>query len=149
MIGERGIKKAFEEGWLVAKMPVGDKMYIASSPTRSYDWEGYGDTPQHALAALEDKWRRYVADMKAAGEDVSGMHSVEEMLENAMIREIISGGATMDGSYTPKYTEEGTPVKRKLKSGFSRNIPDETLFVQPPKDKEKYRKYVADDAYLP
>ena len=51
----------FEKAWEVAKMPVGDRMFRASRPTRSFDWEAHGDTEDHARETLANMWRDWMA----------------------------------------------------------------------------------------
>ena len=81
----------FEQVWhSVVKMPVGDKMYRATRDTRNYDWDAYGDTPEHAREALANKWRDW---MKTSGASMP----LDEFMEDVSIIEMISGQATMDG----------------------------------------------------
>ena len=81
----------FEQVWhSVVKMPVGDKMYRATRDTRNYDWDAYGDTPEHAREALANKWRDW---MRTSGATMP----LDEFMEDVSIIEMISGQATMDG----------------------------------------------------
>ena len=97
----------FEQVWYsVVKMPVGDKMYRATRDTRNYDWDAYGDTPEHAREALANKWRDW---MRTSGASMP----LDEFMEDVSIIEMISGQATMDGepyssdSYDKDYLHPG------------------------------------------
>ena len=82
----------FEKAWSLVKMPKGDVMYMAEWDSRNFNWRGFGDTPEHALASLANKWENWV---KQTGATIP----LDEVLDDASVHEIISGGATMDYEY--------------------------------------------------
>jgi hypothetical protein len=100
-------KMIFEKAWEIAKMPVGDRMFRASRPTRKFDWEAHGDTEDHARDTLANMWRNWMA----SNPDVT--MSLEEFMDDVGIDEIVSGQARMDrepyGSqtYGEDYLHEG------------------------------------------
>ena len=93
----------FEKAWSLVKMPKGDVMYMAECDTGSYNWRGFGDTPEHALAAIAAKWERWV-------ENTGATIPLDEFLQNTSVDKIISGGATMDEEY--EYLHDGEDFVR-------------------------------------
>lgn len=127
------IKKAFDEAWKVIKMPPGDVMYMAEVETRNYSWKGFGDTPEHAIAALRGKWERYRQDLAASGEDISMMYSTDEFMENVYVSKVISGMATMDNEYSRATDEKGEYVQDPRGSGYGYK-PDLTELIDVPEE---------------
>ena len=80
----------FNKAWEVVKMPVGDKMYRAHTETRSFDWDAFGDTPEHALSAIANMWKNWMA----SNPDVR--MTLEEFMEDVSVDEVVSGQGRMD-----------------------------------------------------
>ena len=107
----------FEKAWEVVKMPVGDRMFRATRPTRKFDWEAHGDTEDHAVNTLANMWRNWVA----SNPDVS--MSFEEFMEDVGVDEVVSGQGRMDRdpysseTYDKDYLQYGSgdPEEMRMK----------------------------------
>ena len=97
----------FNKAWDVVKMPVGDKMYRAHTETRSFDWDAFGDTPEHALSTIANMWRNWMA----SNPDVT--MTLEDFMEDVSVDEVVSGQGRMDRepyssqTYGKDYLHEG------------------------------------------
>ena len=107
----------FNKAWDVVKMPVGDKMYRAHTETRSFDWDAFGDTPEHALSTIANMWRNWMA----TNPDVT--MTFEDFMEDVSVDEVVSGQGRMDRepyssqTYDKDYLQYGSgdPEEMRMK----------------------------------